>query len=330
MNRALRSALAVAGAALLSITAANAQSVSWKLHMNEQADSELNAAAQRYIVDEIAERTNGDFEIVIFPSGQLGGERDVFQGLQLGTVEASTHTGGILGNYVPGFAFAGLPLMFDGRDHFNRYKGTDAAKELFGATQGSNFILTSLDYLGERLPNSREILFKTPEDFNGVRLRTMEVKAQVDTINALGGIGTPMPYSDVYGALQTGTVDAWMADALAFRVKTSWEVAPYVTLLPLFASTYGTSISKPAFDKLSPEYQEIVLDVFQTAGPLITAVAYDDNLAVLNHLIENEFAGHHVVEDTGPFRALVKPLYDEFVAANPSAQAQLDAVDSVR
>lgn len=301
----------------------------WKMSMYEPEGAPYVTAYQA-LWDKVYERTGGELKIVIYPGGQLGGERDLLQNLQTGALEAAQHSGGILGIFESTFLLVNLPFVFDNREHALRFVHTRAGKELMGLMEQHGIYLMHLDILGFRQPNLVEQLIEKPEDFKGLKWRTMEVATQIDTMKALGAIPLPLPYPDVYNSLKMRVVDGWMNDALAFKTLSIYEVAPYFTELPLFASTQCLSFSKKAFDALSEKNQKILLEVAREGVEGVLTVAWNHNDEVLQDLKKTKFKAWNKIEDTTPYLEKVKDLYDELMKKVPATKKYIDVINAVR
>jgi len=301
----------------------------WKMSMYEPEGAPYVTAYQA-MWDKVFKKTGGELKIVIYPGGQLGGERDLLQNLQTGALEAAQHSGGILGLFEPTFLIVNLPFIFDHREHALRFVKSPAGQELMKKMEAQGIYLMHLDILGFRQPNLREKLIKKPEDFKGLKWRTMEVATQIDTMKALGAIPLPLPYPEVYNSLKMRVVDGWMNDALAFKTLSIYEVAPYFTELPLFASTQCLSFSKKAFDALSEKNQKILREIVGEGVESVLTVAWNHNDQVLQDLKKTKFKEWNKITDTGPYREKVKNLYDDLVKKIPASKKYIDSINAVR
>lgn len=306
--------------------AVGGEQIVWKYHMVEIEGAPLTNAVQEYICDPIFEKTNGGLKLVIYPAAVLGGERDVMQSLQLGSVEAMCHTAAIIGLFVPEFSFLNLPFLFNDEEHFYRFLHSASFRKLARKTEEYGFYLIGGGPLGYRLPTIRSKLIEKPADFQGLKMRTMEQPIHIATMKALGANPTSMPFPEIYNALRTKVVDGQYNDALAFRNLSIYEVTPYLTDLPFFISVEFTSISKVAFDKLPKDYQEIVREVFEENFEKAIRIGYKDNLEVLKETIVTGFKYYHRVDNLDPFRKAVNSVYDDFLKDYPEAKEYVDGV----
>lgn len=305
------------------------QSVTWKFSMFDATGTDYYNAF-RAMWDRIEEETGGEVKVEIYPLGQLGGEADLIQGMQTGTLDAAQMAVSLFGGIEPAFKVEALPFIFNDFDHADRFMQTDEAKEMNASLEDDGLLVWYWSILGFRQPNLIKGPINSPEDFKGLKWRTMEVEMQIDTMAALGATPIPLPYDEVYNALKMGVVDAWMNDAVAFKNLSTFEVAPYHTDMPLFSSSQACVISKASFDALSEKSQEIVKAVVQEESPGVVKAAWDQNRAQLQELIDNEFKESTKVVDVAPYLELVQPVYDKLLQEYPETKKYIDAINRVR
>ncbi len=305
------------------------ESITWRFSTFDAEGTDYYNA-YRAMWDRIEEESGGQLKVEMYPLGQLGGEADLLQNLQTGSLDAAQIGASLLASYDSAFNVGDMPFVFDDFDHADRFAHTEEAQEMNARLADSGFMVWYWSILGYRQPNLVDTLIESPDDFQGLKWRTMEVAVQMDTMTALGAVPVAIPYNDVYNALQTGVVDGWMNDAVAIQNLATYEVAPYYCDIPLFASTQTCVISKASFDALDPELQEIVESVVREELPGVIRAAWDQNRAQLEELKENSFEEWTVVEDTSPYLELVQPIYDSLVAEYPETQMYIDAINRER
>ncbi|WP_368233534.1 TRAP transporter substrate-binding protein [Anaerotruncus rubiinfantis] len=309
--------------------AAPAQVTTWKFSTFDAEDTN-QSNAYKAMWKRIEEETSGELKVEFYPLGQLGGEADLLQNLQTGSLDAAQMGCALLAGLESSFNVGDLPFIFDDFDHADRFAKTDEAKEMNAKLEASGLEVWYWSILGYRQPNLVKKTINSPEDFKGVKWRTMEVAVQMDTMTALGAVPIAVPYNDVYNALKMGVVDAWMNDGVAFKNLATYEVAPYYCDIPLFASTQTCVISKKSYDALSDKNKEIVKRVVEEDLPGVIKAAWDQNAAQLQELKDNNFKDWTKVEDTAPYLELVQPVYDNLVKEYPECQKYIDAINSVR
>lgn len=154
----------------------------------------------------VEERTKGRIKIEVFPSAQLGDEKSVLEQVQLGAIEFTRINSSPLAEFNDQFTALGLPYVFDGEEHlWNFLNGEMGTKLLDGLEQSKMKGLAYYDS-GSRSFYSTKPL-KGVKDLKGQKIRVQQSKINIDFMEALGASATPMPYGEVFSALQTGIID---------------------------------------------------------------------------------------------------------------------------
>jgi tripartite ATP-independent transporter DctP family solute receptor len=294
--------------------------LTWRFGTVVQESHCIYTTIKTQIAEEIARRTNGHIAIEVFPAGQLGGEREMLQGVQTGAIEAVASSEGIIGSFIPEWRFINLPFLIESKDDWDKINALPSVQALYKKSEDIGYYMFPLGYMGARILNLRDGTIDSPDDFKGMRIRTQENPIQIATVEALGGQAEAIPLPELYSALQTRVVDAMYNDPSIFTTFKTYEVAPYVTNLPLFASMGAINASKQAIDALSPEEQEIVKDVFYKGSIALADCALDAAGKAVEQLKSGDMLkGYNVIEDVAPFRALVEPTYEKFLDGNAEA-----------
>jgi tripartite ATP-independent transporter DctP family solute receptor len=208
--------------------------------------------------------TDERLQVKLFPQGQLGGERDVTEGLQLGTVDFQATSIGVTGTFIPAVRILNLPFIFQGPKHFVKVMSGPIGEELLqkAREQGEEVGLKVLSIAAPdfRLPMNDVRSIRKPEDFRGIKMRTMEVPTHMAAYKALGANQVPLPFGELYTALQTDVVDGNENGPLALFGNKFYEVQKYVTLLPVVSNAGIFLMSQKTWEELSNQDQEAVMD----------------------------------------------------------------------
>lgn len=179
----------------------------------------------------VAKKTNGKIDIRVFPMGQLGGERSMAEQVQAGTLQVAAITTAVLSNFVPQAALIDLPFIFP--DRKTAYKVLDDRefqKKFFSYFPPKGFIAIGWTENEFRdLTNSKRPIHK-PSDLKGLKIRLMESPVYLDTFRQLGVQPVPMPFPEVYNALQQGVIDGQDNPFLTSVLMKFTEVNKYVTI----------------------------------------------------------------------------------------------------
>ena len=157
--------------------------------------------------DEVEKGTQGRYKCQQFPSSALGGEREMIEAVQLGTLDLVNTSTGPVGNFVPEVKIVDIPFLFRDYDHARKVMDGPIGQDILTKFPAKGLVALSWTENGFRhMTNSKHPIVK-PEDASGLKMRTMENKVHMDGYRAFGIQPTPMAFPEVFGALQQGTVD---------------------------------------------------------------------------------------------------------------------------
>lgn len=222
--------------------------------------------------EEFKKRTNGKYEIQVFPASSLGKESDINQGLQLGTVDITITGASFAARSFPRLAVSYYPFTFRDADHVLKYAKSDVFKELaegYKKATGGNTI-TALTYYGARHATSNR-LFRNCDEMKGLKMRVPDAPAYTALPRACGANPTPIAFAEVYLALQNGTVDAQENPLPTIEAKKFYEVQKYIILTGHIADSLLTVVSASTMARLTPAEQQILSEVTQEAAEKATA-----------------------------------------------------------
>ena len=208
------------------------------------------------------ERRNKNVVVNIFPAKQLGNERDLVEGLQLGTVDISTITSALTAGFVAGFKAFSLPFLFTDANHLFRVMDSDIGEKLVRDMDKAGLIKLGYVYGGSRDLYSR-IPIRNLQELKGKKIRTMENRILIDSWNALGAIATPIPWGDVYLSLRQGVVDGGEGTGASYRSMKFFESSPHYTRVNYVFSWHNFMMSKKTWNKLP---NDVRLAVMASAG----------------------------------------------------------------
>ena len=257
-------AIAVGAAGTLGI--ANAQTKLKWAHVYET--SEPFHKYSLWAADEIKKRTNGKYEIQVFPASSLGKESDINQGLTLGTVDIILTGASFAGNTYKPLAVTYFPFIFRDSDHLLKYAQSDVFKELAkGYDEKSGNHVTALTYYGARhVTSSAARPVTKPEDMKGLKIRVPDAPAYLAFPKSLGANATPIAFAEVYLALQNGTVDAQENPLPTIEAKKFFEVQKNISLTGHIIDSLLTVTSGQLWGKLSADEKKVFSDVMQEAA----------------------------------------------------------------
>ncbi len=183
-----------------------------------------------HMAERLAVYSEGKLTIDIYPSGQLGSERQLVELLQIGSLAMTKVSSSPLESFVPEMKVFSLPYVFRDKSHFKRVLDSDIGKSLLLAPQKVR--LRGMGYYdaGSRSFYTTEKAVRTPADLKGLKIRVQKSQTSVDMIAAMGGAATPISWGELYTALQQGVVDGAENNPPSFYDSRQYEISKYYTL----------------------------------------------------------------------------------------------------
>ncbi len=263
--------------ALLAVTlGASCASAAKTLKLGHIADpSNPYARGAQKFADLVAEKSKGEIEIQVFPSSQLGSQRDLVEGLTFGTVDVVLTGTAVLGNFLPEIAVFDLPFIFRDRQH--AFKALDTIGMEMGVKlepQGMKLLCFMENGIRNMTNNVRSI--KGPEDMKGLKVRVMEQPVYIEMMKALGASPTPMAFSELFTSLQKGVIDGQENPAAHIYTKRFFEVQKYISKTEHAYAAEPVLISLATWNGLTPEQQEIVQEAADEARDWQRQLAIDE------------------------------------------------------
>jgi len=224
-----------------------------------------------WAAEEIKKRTNGKFEIQVFPASTLGKETDINQGMQLGTVDMIISGPSFAARSYPRLGIAYYPFIFRDGDHLLAYSKSDVFQEMTNEFRKKTGIqITAYTYYGARYTTSQKV-FKNCEGMKGLKIRVPDVPAYTATPKACGANPTPIAFAEVYLALQNGTVEAQENPLTTIEAKKFYEVQKAIMLTGHIVDGLTTQIAPHVWSKLSDAEKKIFTDVTREAAARASA-----------------------------------------------------------
>ncbi len=289
------------------------QSFSLKLGHSTSNTGIFQAGAEEFkrIVEE---KTNGTVTVEIYPNSTLGADVELIQGLQLGNVDMCVTDTNNIASFIPEIQVFNLPYIFNSSKH---------AYEILDGQVGCD-MLAKLDSVGikglamwengfRNLTNSKRPV-SSASDVEGLKIRVMDSPLYIDMWAAMGADPTPMAWSEVFTALQQGTIDGQENPIAQIYANSVYEVNKYITLDRHVYAPAVLLVSLDVFNQMSENQQTAVLEAAVEAG------IYEREY---NAKMENEWtkemvaAGAEIITDPdiASFQAAVAPVVEEYAAS---------------
>jgi TRAP-type transport system periplasmic protein len=267
----------------------------------------------------IKQKSGGKIAVKLFPGGALGGDVQTLSALQGGTVEMAVMNVGLLAGVSKDFSLVDLPLLFDGPQQADAVMDGPFGKALSEELPAKGLVGLGYWELGFRnLTNSRRPINRI-DDIAGLKIRVVQTPVFIDMFSALGANPVPMPFPEVYTALETGTVDGQENPFNLILASKLFEVQKHLALTRHVYNPQIVLISKKTWDKFNDDERKLFQEAALEARDYQRAVSREQNTKALEELKAN---GMQVTEfppeEVAKLREKTKPVYDKHAeAANP-------------
>ncbi len=256
-------------------------------------------------------RTDNKVKIDLFPNSQLGGNVEMVEGVQLGTIDMANQFAGVYANYVPEMEVLSLAFLFENEEHLYRALDGKVGQILAEKLREKGFEPLGYFYGGARslMNNSQPI--NSPKDLKGLKIRTIPSEITLKGINLMGAIATPMGQAEVYSALEQGVLDGWENSPITLYTLKLYEVTKYVSWTKHFMTPDLLAISGKTLAKLSAEEQKIIKEEAANAIALERKFWGSDADMAIEKLKE-EGVVFNDVADVAAFQNATRPLWNEY------------------
>ncbi len=213
----------------------------------------------------VAQKTNNAIQIDVFPSGQLGNDPKILEGIKLGTIDMGMTGNPFFTSFAPEMNAFDLPYLFRDFDHAYKVIDGPIGQELRKHLEKNGMAPLGVLEIGFRnLTNSKRAV-KVPEDVKGLKIRTTPNPAHLQAFRLLGANPVPMPVTEVYLALKTGAVDGQENPTAHIYAMKFHEVQKYMSLTYHAYTLSNVVMNLKEFQGLKPEYQKALVEAMAEA-----------------------------------------------------------------
>jgi len=275
---------------------------------------------------EVAERlSGGKLDVQVFGGAQLGGERDLLEGIRLGTLHMCIGAGG-LANFAPAYNVVQLPFLIKNQEHMTRIAEGPAGKLLSQRIeeQGGYKVLGYFS-TGDSGIQTVKAPVRTPADLKGVKIRVMENPALIESMRALGANPTPLPFPELYTSMKQGVVEGATIDYTALWTTKVYEAVKYVTEpgFHFLAEPRPVLISAKFFSSQPAEVQQWIAQAAAEASVYERSLFKDRQAKAIEDLRAKGIQFSKM--DERAFLEAMRPVWQK-VAATYKAEDVLDAI----
>lgn len=259
--------------------------------------------------EELEKRSNGEITLKIYPNSTLGGDRDLVEGMQMGTVDFGL-VAGVLGNFEKSIGLLELPYLFDSQDEFNKVIHGPIGEEIAGRmVKKSGIRILNWWDRGPRETTSNKPINKL-EDLKGLKIRLPEIPAMVASWRAMGANPTPMAWSEVYTGLQQNVIEAQENPVPFIYGGRINEVQKYIAMTDHKYEYVTIAMSEMRWKKLNDKQRQIIIEAANAA------TAYENQLVLdkTNELLaEMQSKGLQVTHpDKKELAAAARSVHEDF------------------
>lgn len=261
--------------------------------------------------EEVERRTAGRYKCQHFPNSALGGEREMIEAVQLGTLDAVNTSTGPIGNFVPEVNIVDIPFLFRDYDHARKVLDGPIGDELRAKFPAKGLIALAWTENGFRhLTNSKRPV-NTPDDVKGLKVRTMQNKVHIQAFQSIGVQPTPMAFPELFTALQQGTVDGQENPIPVILSAKFAQVQKYLSLTGHVYSPAMLLVSPALWNKLSDADKKVFTEAGKAASAAQRRKVNEDEAVGIEELRK---AGMQVIAkpDGEAFRKAMTPVWAEF------------------
>lgn len=274
----------------------------------------------------IEERTGGDVNVEIFHTAQLGDERTINEGILAGAVQIGVGAGAWAG-FVPAYNVVELPFLIRDMAHMYALADGELGRKIGEQAETRGFKILAYYSTGAQHFQTRKAPIRSLPDFKGLKMRVIQNRALIDGFRALGAVPTPLPYPDIYTALQQGTVDGTANDLLTVSLGKFYEVAKFCTISSYVVEPRPVIMAKSYFDGLPADFQKLLSETAKDSA-VFERKAFEDKTASAQEDAKKSGMSFHELSDRDKWIDLIRPAWDDFGKATPGAAELIKIIQS--
>ena len=321
-------------AAVIAISAAGmgaASAETWRMASKMPPDSPEGLVFQ-YFADKVAEYSNGELDVTVYPNEQLGKTDAVMEQIKMGTVHLYAEGSTYMDKWVPEISWVSAAFLFDDRDHWVRFMNSELAAGWFDDAAGQAGVMMLGDPTAILRGPYRVMVankdVQSLDDVSGLKLRMHPDKLAHAIWTHLGAEVKTLAWTDVYQSIDKKIVEAVNSPIALVESMRFYEVAPHVIRHDEYFQSIGFMMNQDAFDALSAEQQEALQKAYDAAGAYSFEVmnsSADESIARMKE------AGVTFIDvDRAPFIESMTQFYGEMEEAGELPEGFLEAVEATR
>lgn len=276
----------------------------------------------------VEENTDGRVKVELYAGGQLGGDAEMMEMLQMGTLDVAVTSTPTIANFTDVLVGCDMPYIWhnDLQAMYSVLTEGDIGRQLLDRMQeevgivGLSFLYQPFRHFYTNKP------IETLNDMAGLKLRCMQTPVHMAIFETLGCKPVSLPYNDIYSAMQQSTIDGFESDAMGGTASKFYEVADYLTISGHFNNTMVLLMSNTSYGALSAEDQAVCMAAATEAAAASLKTSIEANDFHIQNMQDNGMT--LCTPDMEPFYAAVQPLIDQYCQDIPEAKTLVDAAQA--
>jgi len=296
----------------LAIGVCSAQTAKYPFRLGHVVPPSLawHKAALKF-AEVVSAKTNGQVQATVYPAAQLGGDREMFEAIKLGTLDMGVISVAPMGSFTPALNGLLLPFLFDDYEMLRKVFLSPQMKELLSSLDEvgvKGFSVVTSDF--RHFTNNKRPINKV-EDLKGLKLRVVEAPLYVDIFKALGASVMAMPYMELYTGLKTGVIDGAELNFSSLVGLKLYEVVKYVSL-STFSFPAAFVMNQKLYGGLPPDIQKAIADAAWEVVPYEFQVQMED-VKAHEKLLKEKGLVMNTISELAPFKKAVEPVYKKYM-----------------
>ena len=312
--------------------AADIKERNFKVAFVQQKDHPQGLSLERF-AELVGKKSDGKIKVRSFPGGTLGGDAAVIQSLQGGTIEMTLVATSLLGSQIKEYAMLDLPYLFNDFKEADSVLDGPVGKKLNDKLPEKALVgLSYWDHGFRNMTNSRHPIAKL-EDFQGLKIRVLQLPLYVDMFTTLGANAVPMPFPELYSAMETKAVDGQENTFSSIETAKFYEVQKFVSTTRHVYQPLILLFSKKIWDQLSADERKILLEAAAETQPYNRKLSREADAKALDTirtkgLAVTEFPSQSVAQ----LRERLKPVVEKYSkeAGEPLVREMMADIEKVR
>ncbi|WP_370548418.1 TRAP transporter substrate-binding protein [Edwardsiella tarda] len=269
----------------------------------------------KVFAEEVAKNSNGKIKIKIFPNGTLGGEQQVASAMQGGTIEVSMMSPAQIVGTVPQFIVLDFPFTLKNESQADAVLDGPFGKQLMSYMPEKGWVGLAYMEQGYRSISNNKRPINTLEDIKGLKIRTILNPLYIDMLNALGANAIPMPFPELYTAMETKTVDGQENPETSIDANKYYEVQKYFSGTRHIYNPQMLMVSKKLWDQLSEDERQIFQQAALTARDAQRQFAREMTEKSRANLLANGMQLNEIsAAELARMQSVVQPVIDKYAA----------------